>query len=123
MGWLIELAKEAIPEPMPEPGAKPETSPSPAYLTTLLAEACQGVEGIDAATFRILLSPEDVENIEGGHIPVHTLNAYAKSFAEGIRTGRIRVLLPLIQEPRCPCACAVPTAGTSSGTPSATAPG
>jgi hypothetical protein len=77
---------------------KPETSPSPADLATLLAEACKGVEGIDAATFRTLLSPEDVEDIEGGHIPVHTLNAYAKSFAEGIRTGRIRVLLPLIQE-------------------------
>ena len=58
----------------------------------LLVEACQGVEGIDAATFRALLSPVDVEDIEGGHIPAHTLNAYAMSFAEGIRTGRIRVL-------------------------------
>lgn len=63
---------------------------------TLLTEACQGVEGIDAATFRALLSPVDVEDIEGGHIPMVTLNAYARSFADGIRTGRIRVLAPAV---------------------------
>lgn len=85
MGWLIDLAKA-------EAGAKPETSTSPADLATLLAEACQGVPGIDAATFRALLSSEDIEDIEGGHIPMVTLNAYARSFAEGIRTGRIKVL-------------------------------
>ncbi|MGH8507398.1 MAG: hypothetical protein ACREVH_01565 [Gammaproteobacteria bacterium] len=65
-------------------------------LETLLTEACQGVEGIDAATFRALLSPVDVEDIEGGHIPMVTLNAYARSFADGIRTGRIRVLAPAV---------------------------
>ena len=31
------------------------------------------------------------EDIEGEHIPVHTLNTYARSFAEGIRCGRITV--------------------------------
>ncbi len=65
-------------------------------LDALLTQACQGVEGIDAATFRTLLSPEDIEDIEGGHIPMVTLNAYAKSFAEGIRTGRITVLAAVI---------------------------
>ncbi len=52
----------------------------PGNLDTLLTEACQGVEGIDAATFRALLSPEDIEDILAGHIPVVTLNAYARSW-------------------------------------------
>lgn len=64
----------------------------PANLETLLGRACQDVEGIDAATFLALLSPVDVEDIEGGHIPVVTLNAYVRSIAEGIRVGRIKVL-------------------------------
>lgn len=68
-------------------------------LDTVLIDACQGVDGIDAATFRVLLSPVDVEDIEGGHIPVVTLNAYARSFAESIRTGRITVLAPAIPKP------------------------
>lgn len=38
-------------------------------LGALLAEACQGVEGIDPAVFRALLSPKDVEDIKVGHIP------------------------------------------------------
>ncbi len=78
-------------------------------LTALLTEACQDVEGIDAATFRALLSPVDVEDIEGGSIPMVTLNAYARSFVEGIRCGRITVLAA--------------ASGPSSGTPSVTAPG
>lgn len=57
-----------------------------ANLDTLLAAACRGVPGIDATTFKSLLSPEDVEDIEGGHIPMVTLNAYARSFV-----GRIKV--------------------------------
>ncbi|OOO01404.1 MAG: hypothetical protein USCGTAYLOR_02385 [Chromatiales bacterium USCg_Taylor] len=73
-------------------------------LTSLLTEACQGVEGIDAATFRSLLSPEDIEDIEGGHIPANTLNAYARSFAEGIRCGRITVLAKAILTSRVRCA-------------------
>ncbi|MGH8611628.1 MAG: hypothetical protein ACREYF_06185 [Gammaproteobacteria bacterium] len=75
-----------------------------ADLTALLTEACQGVPGIDAATFRSLLSPEDIEDIEGGHIPMITLNAYARSFAEGIRCGRITVLAKAILTSRVRCA-------------------
>jgi len=76
-------------------------------LTSLLTEACQGVEGIDAATFRSLLSPEDIEDIEGGHIPANTLNAYARSFAEGIRCGRITVLAKAILTSRVRCNAAL----------------
>ncbi len=65
-------------------------------LTSLLTEACQGVPGIDAATFRALLSPEDIEDIVGGYIPLVMLNAYAESFADGIRCGRITVLAAVI---------------------------
>ncbi|MFH0342353.1 MAG: hypothetical protein ACHBNF_09540 [Chromatiales bacterium] len=74
----------------------PDTPPSPGDLDALLATACQGVEGIDAAAFRALLSPVDVQDIEGGFIPMVTLRAYARSFAEGIRTGRITVLAAVI---------------------------
>lgn len=50
-------------------------------LTALLAEACQGVPGIDAATYRALLTREDIEDIEGGFIPMVTLRAYAESMS------------------------------------------
>ena len=70
----------------------PDTPPSPGDLDALLAKACRGVEGIDAATFRALLNLEDVRNIEGGHIPLVALNAYARSFAAGLQCGRITVL-------------------------------
>ena len=62
-------------------------------LDAILTEACRGVEGITPSQFRSLLSAEDVTDIRAGDIPaVPTLRAYAQSFAEGIQTGRIRVL-------------------------------
>ena len=43
--------------------------------------------------FRSLLSPEDIKDIEaGGGIHPKTLHAYAESFAEGFRSGRIAAL-------------------------------
>ena len=91
-GTVAEIATVAVASPQ---NAKAEGVDLPALLT----EACHGVEGIKAATFRALLSPEDIEDIEGGHIPVVTLNAYARSFAEGIRCGRITVLAAAIPKP------------------------
>ena len=38
-----------------------------ANFDTLLTQASHGVDGIGRTTFRALLSPEDVEDIEGGH--------------------------------------------------------
>jgi len=58
-------------------------------LDEVLAAACEGVADITPAQFRALLSPEDLVDIEAGDIPVETLHAYAESFAEGIRSGRI----------------------------------
>ena len=62
---------------------------APADLDDALRAACEGVEGITPEVFRSLLSPEDLADIEGGGIRVPTLNAFAASFAEGIRTGRV----------------------------------
>ena len=42
--------------------------------------------------FRSFLSAEDLADIKGGHYPPATLRAYAESMAEGVRSGRIRVL-------------------------------
>lgn len=106
MGWLIDLAKAAMSEQMPEAYAERYHGPgcavtavlplpkprAPVNLDEALRAACEGVAGIMPAEFRSLLSPEDMEDIEGGNIPVHTLNAYASSFAGGIRCGRITVL-------------------------------
>jgi hypothetical protein len=47
------------------------------------------VEGITPAQFRSLLSPEDVADIEAGGVPHKALRAYAQSFAERIRSGRV----------------------------------
>ena len=45
--------------------------------------------GITPAQFRALLSPEDGADIAAGAIHSKTLHAYAQSFAEGIRSGRL----------------------------------
>ena len=86
-------------------------------LTALFTEACQGVEGIDAATFRALLSPEDVEDIKGGHIPMVTLKAYARASQRAYGAGGSRRLPLPFPKPRRPRVYAAPTATTSSGTP------
>lgn len=44
------------------------------------------------AQFRSLLSPEDLADIEAGAIHRKTLRAFAQSFAEGIRSGRVVVM-------------------------------
>jgi hypothetical protein len=41
---------------------------------------------------RALLSPEDIDDIAAGAIHSKTLHAYAQSFVEGIRSGRIAAL-------------------------------
>ena len=66
---------------LPEPGV-------PVNLDETLAAACDGV-GITPEVFRSLLSPEDLDDIAAGDIPVETLHAYALSFARGLRSGRI----------------------------------
>jgi hypothetical protein len=50
------------------------------------------VAGITPDVFRSLLSPEDVGDIAAGTIHPKTLKAYALSFAEGMRSGRIAAL-------------------------------
>jgi hypothetical protein len=64
---------------------------APIKLDEALRAACEGVEGIAVEVFRSLLSPEDIDDIEVGDILPKTLHAYAESFAEGMRSGRIGV--------------------------------
>jgi hypothetical protein len=54
--------------------------------------ACDGLAGITPAQFRALLSPEDIDDIAAGAIHSNSLHAYAQSFVEGIRSGRIAAL-------------------------------
>ncbi|MGH7315688.1 MAG: hypothetical protein ACREJS_05440 [Candidatus Rokuibacteriota bacterium] len=63
--------------------ALPKPPQAPVNLDETLRAACEGVGGITPAQFRALLSPEDLDDIEGGE----TLRAYALSFA-----GRVVVL-------------------------------
>ena len=63
---------------------------APVLLDEALRAACDGV-GITPEVFRSLLSREDITDIEGGDIHPKTLGAYAMSFAEGLRSGRIVV--------------------------------
>lgn len=65
------------------------TQPDLPGVDDVLAAACEGVAGITPAQFRALLSPEDVADIEAGAIHRKTLGAYAMSFADGMRSGRI----------------------------------
>lgn len=50
-------------------------------VTAVLSAACAGL--IDPERFRLALSPEDIEDIAAGAIPVETLRAYAELFASG----------------------------------------
>jgi len=57
-------------------------------LMALVSDACKGFE-ITPDQFIGLTIKEDRELILSGDLPVEVLRAYAKSFAEGIQTGRI----------------------------------
>jgi len=58
-------------------------------VMTTLRQACEGIEGITPAQFRALCTPEDIEYIQAGRFSLECLRAYARSFAEGIQSGRI----------------------------------
>ena len=62
----------------------------PVLLDQVLRTACEGAAAITPARFRSLLSPEDIADLEAGAIHPKTLHAYAPSFAERRRSGRIR---------------------------------
>ena len=62
---------------------------APVNLDEALAAAYEGVAGIIPAQFQALLSPEDIADIEAGAIHTKTVHAYALSFAEGMRSGRL----------------------------------
>ena len=64
---------------------------APVNLDEALRTACEGLAGITPAQFRALLSPEDISGHRGRRHPPETLHAYAQSFAEGMRSGRIVV--------------------------------
>jgi hypothetical protein len=62
---------------------------APVNLDEAIRAACERVGGITPEVCRSLLSPEDVADIEAGAIHPKTLHAYALSFAEGMRSGRL----------------------------------
>ncbi len=54
----------------------------------LIEAACLGL-GITTAQFRAICSKDDLKDISDGGNPLEEIQAYAASFAEGIRTRRI----------------------------------
>ena len=62
--------------------------PVSSEVLSLVQQSCEGVE-ITPDQFINLLTEEDRELILSGDLPIEILRAYAKSFAEGIQTGRI----------------------------------
>ena len=57
-------------------------------VLSLIKQSCEGL-AITPNQFLALTSKEDHELILSGDLPIEVLRAYAKSFAEGIQTGRI----------------------------------
>jgi len=55
---------------------------------SLIQQACEGYE-ITLDQFIGLTTKEDRELILSGDLPIKLLRAYAKSFADGIKSGRI----------------------------------
>ena len=70
---LLEKAREHKPELL---------------LFTIVSDACEGLT-ITPQQFTALLTEEDKHLIIEGKFEGYTLRAYAKSFSEGIQTGRI----------------------------------
>lgn len=68
---------------------------------TLIAEACRSVSGITLEQFRSLCVSEDIADIEAGRIPMQSLRPYAESFAEGISSGRIKLLRKVDDRRHC----------------------
>jgi hypothetical protein len=54
--------------------------------------ACRAVPSITAEEFAALCSPEDLADIAAGDLSAALITAYARSFAEGIASGRLAVL-------------------------------
>ena len=61
---------------------------APVNLDEALRTACEGA-GITPEVLRSLLSPEDLQDVAAGDFHPRSLGAYARSFAEGMRSGRI----------------------------------
>jgi hypothetical protein len=80
MGWLIDLAKAAIPEPMSAGGANPDPLPSlPAAEAAILpALAHPDLSGVPSE-FAARLSPEDLDDIAAGDIPLGTVQAFEQA--------------------------------------------
>jgi len=57
-------------------------------VLVLIKQSCKGFE-ITPNQFMGLTTKEDRDLILSGELPIKVLRAYAKSFAEGIQTGRI----------------------------------
>ena len=57
-------------------------------VLVLIKQACDGFE-ITPDQFIALTTKEDRELILSGDLPLKVLRAYARSFSEGIQTGRI----------------------------------
>ena len=57
-------------------------------VLVLIKQSCEGFE-ITPNQFLGLTTKEDRELILSGELPIKVLKAYAKSFADGIQTGRI----------------------------------
>ncbi len=60
-------------------------------LTAIIEKACRGLD-ITSEQFRSLITAEDYQLIIDGNFENHVLRAYAESFNEGIRSGRIKLL-------------------------------
>ncbi len=60
-------------------------------FSSMLAQAVEGT-GLLPSEFRSLLSDEDLDDIINGDIALKALRAYARSFAQGVRSGRVRLL-------------------------------
>lgn len=87
--WQAYAAHYHVPGCTVTPLARLPKPQAPASIDEALAAA--SVAGITPAQFGAMLSSEDLDDVEAGAIPVETLRAYAESFADGIRSGRIVV--------------------------------
>ena len=72
---------------VPDQGVLEENTQNP-ELMACVSDACIGLD-LTSEQFIRLTTKEDRELILSGDLPLKVLRAYAKSFAEGIQTGRI----------------------------------
>ncbi len=83
---ILEAEKGTVPLELVE---KAREHKPKLLLMAIIRQACNGLD-ITPGQFLALINQDDRADILAGNVPTECLRGYAKSFADGIQSGRIK---------------------------------